>query len=107
MMLCTKHHTLVQNVSSKYADSVLWMAMQQQVFDKTLPAWNYQHCHEVRTGLHMQSASVSGLHLSAEAAALEADWVAAEDQPEAWRDDSEAEADALRALETRCLHRSC
>ena len=40
---------------------------------------------------------------SAETAALEAAWLAAEDQPEAWREASAADAEALMAADTRCL----
>jgi len=42
-------------------------------------------------------------YLSAEAAALEAAWLAAEDQPEACRDASAADAEAFMAADTRCL----
>ncbi|KAA6421313.1 MAG: hypothetical protein FRX49_08799 [Trebouxia sp. A1-2] len=43
------------------------------------------------------------VYLSAEAAALKAAWLAAEDQPEACRDASAADAEAFMAAETRCL----
>ena len=43
---------LIQEVSSKHVDNVLWMAMQQHVYDETLSAWDYQHCQKVMQGLY-------------------------------------------------------
>lgn len=43
-------------------------------------------------------------HLWAAEAALEADWLAAADQPEACREASPADADALMAAATRSLY---